>query len=71
MPHVVWIGEIDKNREKRVGLIKMGAHRMEYKIDYKRELKGKIKERNGGEGNEKEVLNRSVKRVKLETGLRE
>lgn len=55
MPHVVWIGEIDKNREERVGLIKMGARRMEYKMDYKRELKGKIKERNGGKGNEKET----------------
>lgn len=49
------MGEIDKSREDRARLIKMGAHRMEYKIDYKRELRGKIKERNGGRGNEKET----------------
>ena len=42
---------------------------MEYKIDYKRELKAKIKERNGGKGNEKETLKRSAKGAKLETGL--
>lgn len=48
-----------------MGLIKMGARRMEYKIDYKRELKGKMKE---GSANEKIMLNRSVERAKLETG---
>lgn len=55
MPRVVRIREIDENEEERARLIKIELHRMEYKIDYKRELRGKIKEGNGGKGNEKET----------------
>lgn len=40
---------------------------MKHNIDYKRELRGKIKEMN--ERKRKKCKKRSVKRVKLETGL--